>query len=149
MSIPEAARVVDLERHPIHRLDSPQGAALVAGWRRELDRTGACNLQDFLTRAGARELAAEAEAMLPQAYERTFTVNFRYRDQVDPDLPASHSFLDRDLAEPRERSVRSAIDPAPALRLGCADRSRRRHSRQGETVSRRGRVPGVERDRAR
>ena len=28
--------------------------------------------------------------MLPQAYERTFTVNFRYRDQVDPDLPASH-----------------------------------------------------------
>ena len=62
----------------------------MAGWRRELDRTGACNLQDFLTPAGARELAAEAEAMLPQAYERTFTVNFRYRDQVDPDLPASH-----------------------------------------------------------
>ena len=50
MSIPEAARVVDLERYPIHQLDSPQGAALVAGWRRELDRTGACNLQDFLTR---------------------------------------------------------------------------------------------------
>ena len=85
MSLPDAVGVVDLERYPIHELGSARGADL-----RELERTGACNLPGFLTPAGAAELAAEAESMMPRAYERTFTANFRYRDHVDCDLPASH-----------------------------------------------------------
>ncbi len=88
-SLSDVARMVDLERYPIHALDGERCESLVEGWKSELDRTGACNLHGFLTASGARELAVEAEAMMPMAYERTFTANFRYQDKADPEIPAS------------------------------------------------------------
>ena len=88
-SLSDVARLVDLERYPIHALDGERCMRLVEDWKSELDRTGACNLHGFLTASGARELAAEAEVMMPMAYERTFTANFRYQDKADPEIPAS------------------------------------------------------------
>lgn len=90
MNLSDAARLIDLERYPIHALDCESGASLLQRLRTELEKTGSCNLEGFLTPSGAKELAAEAEAMMPLAYERTFTANFRYQDRADPDLPASH-----------------------------------------------------------
>ena len=89
-TLPEIAGLVDLERYPIHHLESEPCTGLIADWKSELDNTGACNLPRFLSQAGTRELAAEAEIMLPNAYARTFTSNFCYENQVDPNLPDTH-----------------------------------------------------------
>ena len=88
--LPEVARLVDLDRYPIHDLESVRIRALIAQWRAEFDRTGACNLQGFLTPEGAVELAAEAIALLPLAHRRAWTRNFLDEMEDDPTRPADH-----------------------------------------------------------
>ena len=85
--LPEVARLVDLDRYPIH--DPPR--ALIAGWRAEFERTGACNLQGFVTPAGAAELAVEAEALMPQAYRKTYTRNCLFEFDDDSESAAGSS----------------------------------------------------------
>ena len=88
--LPDVARLVDLERYPIHDLDSAQTRSLIAEWRAEFDRTGACNLRGFVTPEGAAELAAEATALLPLAHRRAWTRNFLDEMEGDPSRPADH-----------------------------------------------------------
>ena len=88
--LPEVARLVDLERYPIHHLEGARARELIATWRAEFDRTGACNLQGFVTLAGAAELAAEAEALMPLAYRNTWRRNFMDEMEDDPNLPPDH-----------------------------------------------------------
>ncbi len=88
--LPEVARLVDLDRYPIHDLESVRIRGLIAQWRAEFDRTGACNLQGFLTPEGAVELAAEAIALLPLAHRRAWTRNFLDEMEDDPTRPADH-----------------------------------------------------------
>jgi len=90
MNAKQVERLINLERYPIHEIDGEHCTKLIAGWKKDLDKTGACNLDGFLSAVGTQELAAEAEAMMPLAYERTFTANFRYNNKADPELPASH-----------------------------------------------------------
>ena len=89
-AFPQVARLIDLERYPIHDLQSARCSTLIRSWREELDRTGACNLLEFLTPQGVRELAGEAEGLMVHAYRRTFTANYLYRDHAEPGLPSSH-----------------------------------------------------------
>ena len=89
-SLPEVAHLVDLERYPIHDPESARTRDLIAMCRAEFDRTGACNLQGFVTPAGAVELAAEAIALLPLAYRNTWTRNFLDEMEDDPRRPADH-----------------------------------------------------------
>ena len=88
--VPEIARLVDLDRYPLHDLEEPEMAGLSNTWTNEFQNTGACNLQGFLTEEGARKLAAEADALQSDAYHRTWTVNFLYQSEVDPSLPSDH-----------------------------------------------------------
>ena len=88
--LPEVAGLVDLERYPIHDLESARTRDLIATWRTEFDRTGACNLQGFVTPAGAVELAAEAIALMPIANRRAWTRNFLDEMEDDPSRPADH-----------------------------------------------------------
>ena len=88
--VPEVAHLVDLERYPIHDLEGARARELIATWRTEFDRTGACNLQGFVTPAGAAELAAEADALMPLAYRNTWTRNFLDEVEDDPSRPADH-----------------------------------------------------------
>ena len=89
-SLPEVTRLLDLERYPLHDLDSPRTRSLIAEWRTEFDRTGACNLRGFVTPEGAAELAAEAIALQPLAYRNRWTRNFLDEMEDDPDRPADH-----------------------------------------------------------
>ena len=89
-SLPEVAHLVDLERYPIHDPESARTRDLIAMCRAEFDRTGACNLQGFVTPAGAVELAAEVIALLPLAYRNTWTRNFLDEMEDDPSRPADH-----------------------------------------------------------
>ena len=88
--LPEVASLVDLHRYPIHDLDGARTRALTAAWREQFERTGACNLQGFVTPAGAAELATEAEALMPGAYRKTFTRNCLCEFEDDPSRPPDH-----------------------------------------------------------
>ena len=88
--LPEVARLVDLDRYPIHDLASARTRDLIAGWRAEFDRTGACNLQGFVTPEGAVALAAEAIDLLPLAHRRAWTRNFLDEMEDDPSRPSDH-----------------------------------------------------------
>jgi len=88
--MPAISQLIDLARYPLHELDAPKTKALVARWTRDLQQTGACNLQGFLTAQGTRALAAESEALLGNAYEREWTVNFLFQSEADASLPSNH-----------------------------------------------------------
>ena len=92
---------VDLERYPIHRLDSPETQEYIARLKNNFDRTGACNLEGFITPDGVNELVRETEDLFPYAYSATYTRNYRgegeaisknYRDNLEEnqDLPKAH-----------------------------------------------------------
>lgn len=89
-SLPEIARLVDLDRYPIHDPASDRARDLIAARRAEFDRTGACNLQGFVTPEGTIELAEEAIALLPLAHRRAWTRNFLDEMEDDPNRPADH-----------------------------------------------------------
>ena len=68
MSSDEIYRLVDLQRYPIDRLDSPHGVAFVREIQGVIEREGAASLPGFLTPEAVRGLTAEAELLVPLAY---------------------------------------------------------------------------------
>jgi len=116
----EYADVVDLDRYPIHDLDTEAGQALIEQSRAALLATGICQLPGFV-RAAAVELTltqAAAHAEQEWSSESTHTVYFIKPDEA---LDADH---------PLRRQVRSAKkalaydlipDGAPLKRLYESD----------------------------
>ena len=91
MSLPPVAQFVDLKRYPIDHLDSPETQAYIACLKRDFDRTGACNLEGFITPNGIKQLVQETEDLLPLAYSATYTANYSRDDlEEDQDLPQDH-----------------------------------------------------------
>ena len=78
----EMNRLIDLDRYPIDRLDSPEGAALVARCQADLDRDAAATLPDFLREAALPPLVAEAKGLVPQSrrFERVPRVTYPQSD---------------------------------------------------------------------
>src|SRR5262245_16174112 len=85
----DAGCLVDLERYPLHELESAQGNAFLVRCRAELAESGACNLQGFIREGEVADLAAEALALLPLAYVKNTRRN-AYFTEDDPALPADH-----------------------------------------------------------
>ena len=69
------AALIDLERYPLDRLDSPAGEALVDRCRTMLAQSGACQLHDFVRPEIVTELIAEAQALRPAAHHTDDTHN--------------------------------------------------------------------------
>jgi hypothetical protein len=109
------ADVIDLDRYPIDRLDSPAGQDLVARCRRELAAAGASVLDGFIRPAAVAAVVDWAMTAMPKAY-RTDTVHNVYFTDDEPGLPAG---------DPRRIRVRSAkgalaydqIPPGSPLRV--------------------------------
>jgi hypothetical protein len=104
-----AAGLVDLDRYPIHDLESAAGQALLAECRAQLASTGGANLPGFMPPEVAAALTAEALSLEPGARRKTYTRN-SYLTADDPSLPA---------ADPRRRfwtisSTQLADDQIPA-----------------------------------
>jgi hypothetical protein len=59
--------LVDTERYPIHRLDTPEGQALVEQCRRDLVDRALCSLPGFLRPEAIATMIGEAEDMVPDA----------------------------------------------------------------------------------
>jgi hypothetical protein len=95
---PAYADVVDLDRYPIHRLDSQEGQALIKDRRNVLAESGACHLEGFITPAAVAAMIELAGQLEDKAWasDRTHTIYF---EPADPAVPAGH---------PRAHQVRSA-----------------------------------------
>lgn len=95
---PSYADVVDLDRYPIHDLDSDRGRAFVADCKAELDATGVCNLAGFVRPEAVARMVQLASELGDKAWptDRTHTIYF---EQPDESVPES---------DPRRRQVRSA-----------------------------------------
>ena len=64
----DLAHIVDLQRYPIHHLDSAEGAALVQQCRYELEATAVCQLDGFLRPDAVERVLAAADALVAQAW---------------------------------------------------------------------------------
>jgi hypothetical protein len=67
LSVVGLADVIDVERYPIDRLESPQGQDLVARCRRELAAVGASDLEGFIRPAAVASVADWAMTAMPNA----------------------------------------------------------------------------------
>jgi hypothetical protein len=94
---PTAADLIDRDRYPIDRRDSPAYRGLLGDCRSALADTGCLVLADFLRPDGLDMLAAESRALAVHAHHRHTKTN-AYDTEPDPSLPADHPrnvFMDR------------------------------------------------------
>ena len=75
---PALNRLIDLDRYPIDRLDTAEGAALVARCQADLDRDAAATLPGFLRQNALAGLVAESESLIPgsRRFERVPRVTY-------------------------------------------------------------------------
>jgi hypothetical protein len=81
--------LVDLERYPLHDLDSARGKAVVEAARADLARMGAAELPGFLTPAGLVAAIADARSLAKLAY-RSGGMGTAYLELPDASWPADH-----------------------------------------------------------
>lgn len=95
---PAYADIVDLDRYPIHRLDSDEGRDFVADCRTALARTGVCHLEGFVRPEAVAAMVEIAGQLDGDAWasDRMHTIYF---EEPDDSVPAQH---------PRAHLVRSA-----------------------------------------
>ena len=89
--------IVDLDRFPIHRLDSPDRAELVAETREQLDAFGCFRIGDFIRPETIDTMLAEAKSLHDQTFWAADSHN-PYASKPDPELPDDHprnTFQDR------------------------------------------------------
>jgi hypothetical protein len=102
LTTPVIADILDLERYPLDRLDSPKGRLLLESCRAALRFEGACQLPGLLKEEAVEQLVAEALGKRDQAYRTDSTHNV-YFEAVDESLPAD------DPATLLQRSSKKAV----------------------------------------
>ncbi|WP_366554766.1 HalD/BesD family halogenase [Aquibaculum sediminis] len=89
--------LIDLERYPLDRLDSPEGRALLASCRASLAGDGCAVLPGFVHPEALRAMGEETRRLAPGAHINDTQTN-PYSSDGDSDLPADHPrnlFMDR------------------------------------------------------
>ncbi|MBV8462920.1 MAG: 2OG-Fe(II) oxygenase [Acidimicrobiales bacterium] len=87
-----AEDVVDLDRYPVLDLAGPAATAVVDQARAQLARTGAVELEGFVTAPGVAALVADAEELAPRAHHSE-GVGTAYLEVPDFSLPDTHPRL--------------------------------------------------------
>lgn len=93
------ADLVDLDRYPIHELESAAAQELVEECRDGLRSEGAVRLDAFVSANAVERMAEEARTVASQGYPNDDTHNCYFDDEIDETLAADH---------PRRILVRSA-----------------------------------------
>ncbi|HEU0304098.1 MAG TPA: hypothetical protein VFR32_05915 [Gaiellaceae bacterium] len=91
--------IVDLDRYPIHELDSADAQALIAECRDALRAEGAVRLDGFVRQEAVARMAGEARGLAGLGFPNDATHNCYFDDEIDDSLPEGH---------PRRIHVRSA-----------------------------------------
>ncbi len=88
-------KLIDLERYPLHQLESAAGQRLVAKCIDDLERNGMFTLKQFMRREAIEEILPE---LLQKFEQESFTHarqhNIYFNDDID-DIPADHPALAR------------------------------------------------------
>lgn len=87
--MPPPASGIDLDRYPMHLLDSDSGQRLVAHCRAQLAMDGACELPGFLTPDTTQTMAREAAAVANRAHHHS-GASTPYLELPPTDLPENH-----------------------------------------------------------
>jgi len=96
--IPTVETLIDRDRYPLSRVESPEFLALVAAKRRELSESGACSLSGFLRPAAVRTCVAEIEPLMECcSFHHARKHNIYFAESGDGDA-ASRGLLDKTLA---------------------------------------------------
>lgn len=81
--------IVDLDSYPIHLVDSPARAELVAETRAQMDQFGCCRISDFIRPDAIAAMLAEAESLHHQSAWSEMDHN-PYASPDDPSFPPGH-----------------------------------------------------------
>jgi hypothetical protein len=119
------ADIVDLDRYPIHELESEAAQTLVAECREGLRIEGAVRLDAFVRADAVDRIAAGARAVALHGFANDASHNCYFDDEIDETLPADH---------PRRILVRSA-QKAVAMDLLPEDFGARRIYASGEVIA--------------
>lgn len=84
-----AREVISLESYPIEDLAAPKARELIKHCQNELETKGACELKQFLTQWGLKQLVEDGVRLEPLAYHNALVGN-AYLDEPSPDLPEDH-----------------------------------------------------------
>ncbi|WP_227370826.1 hypothetical protein [Halomonas sp. M20] len=90
---PVYADVVDLDKYPIHNIDSSEGKALIDSCRKELAKDGCCTLEGFIKPEAVARMVELANRLEGKAWvsDRPHNVYFKPFDEtVEPDHPLAH-----------------------------------------------------------
>ncbi|WP_115790120.1 HalD/BesD family halogenase [Arthrobacter silvisoli] len=87
VTTPVIADILDLERYPLDRLDSPKGRLLLDSCRAALRFEGACQLPGLVKQDAVQRLVAEALDKQDQAFRTDNTHNV-YFEGIDESLPS-------------------------------------------------------------
>jgi hypothetical protein len=91
--------LVDLDRYPVHELESAEARTLVARCQDELRADGAVKLEGFLRPDAVERMVAQANEAAGQGFPNDERHNCYFDDEIDESLPQDH---------PRRILVRSA-----------------------------------------
>lgn len=81
--------IVDLDRFPIHRIDSSVRSDLVADTRDQMDAVGCCRISDFIRPEAVEAMLAEANSLHDQTYYSQHDHN-PYASPDDDSFPDGH-----------------------------------------------------------
>ena len=98
MTSKSGADLVDLDRYPVHELESAAGSQLLERCREDMARSGAARLDGFVRPEAVAQLAADASGLVPLGFGND-DVHTVYFEDVDTSLPTD---------DPRRLLVRSA-----------------------------------------
>ena len=101
--------LVDLDRYPVDRLESPEGRALVESCREGLRSRGAAKLDGFLRPPAVERLVADARELAALGYPNDEEHNAYFDEEIDESLPTDHPR--RVLARSAQKAV--AMDLLP------------------------------------
>ena len=80
--------LVDLDRYPIHKINTAEGAEFIQSCRSHMAEHGWCNLDDFIRPDALAALNSEANTLLPNAEALTIKRTI-YQVKAAKDAPAS------------------------------------------------------------
>lgn len=105
-------RIVDLDRYPIHRLDSSVRSELVAETRAQMDAVGCYRISDFIRPEAIEQMLTEAVALHPHTFWAEQRHN-PYASVADPSLASTHP--QNFFQERRSGFINSDLLPASSL----------------------------------
>ena len=82
--------IIDLEKYPIHNLDSPVIKELIQKCKLQLEKYSCSTIPNFILPKSLERMNSELEKQLDEVYMSNENINAYLYSKDDPSLPADH-----------------------------------------------------------